>query len=202
MKIVVIVLGENTETNFIKRIFFQGFQCLFLQFFVLQIPYIAGSSNAVIRCSILIGKIISTCNTNRSMVVRRRWYYGENTGQYISDSTFFCCLPTISSSKLIFRVNIKGSLNFKGILVCKRRHKSYFINTISIIKTIYRFLLIFTAKSAFDPLITKWISLFGTAYGHFKNAPFFYCFCIIQFHYFVILSIFLAALCSFQYKSF
>ena len=30
MKIVVIVLGKNTETDLIKRIFFQGFQCLFL----------------------------------------------------------------------------------------------------------------------------------------------------------------------------
>ena len=70
MKIVVIVLGENTETNLIKRIFFQSFQCLLLQFFVLQIPYIAGRSNAVIGCSILIGKIIGTRNTNRTMVVR------------------------------------------------------------------------------------------------------------------------------------
>ena len=82
---------------------------------------------------------------------------------------FSASVPTISNSKLMFRrffirhffpcVNIKGSLNFKGILVCKRRHKSYFISTISIIKTIYCFLLIFTAKSTFDPLVTKWISL-------------------------------------------
>ena len=41
MKIVLIVLGENT-----------------------------GSSDAVIGCSILIGKIIGTRNTNRTMVVR------------------------------------------------------------------------------------------------------------------------------------
>ena len=184
MKVVVIVLGKNTETDLIKRIFFQSFQRLLLQFFILQIPYITGSSNAVIRCSILICKIIGTCNTNRTMVVRRRRSYSKASCQHISDYIFFCFLPTISNSKLMFRnffphVNIKRSLNFKGILICKRRHKSYFINTISIIKTIYSFLLIFTTKSTFDPLVTKWISLLGTAYGHFKNAPFFYCFCII-----------------------
>ena len=189
MKVVVIVLGKNTEPDLIKSIFFQSFQCLLLQFFVLQIPYIAGRSNAVIGCSILIGKIIGTCNTNRSMVVCGRGSYGETTSQHISDSTFFCVLPTISNSTLMFkrffirqffpRVNIKGSLNFKGILICKRRHKSYFISTISIIKTIYRFLLIFTTKSTFNPLVTKWIPFLWTAYGHFKNAPFFYCFCII-----------------------
>ena len=189
MKIVVVVLGKNTETDLIKRIFFQGFQSLFLQFFILQIPYITGSSNTVIGCSILISKIICTRNTNRTMVVCRRWYYGEASGQNISDSILFCFRSVISSSMLMFRLsfirhfcprlNIKGSLNFKGILVCKRRHKSYFINTIAIIKTIYRFLLIFTAKSAFDPLVTERISLIRTAYCCFQNIPFFYCFCIV-----------------------
>ena len=164
MKVVIVVLRENAETDFVKRIFFQGFQGLLLKLFILQVPYITGSSNTMIRLAILVSQVIGSGYADWTVVVCGRGY------SFKTAADFFCAFC------------LEGRFDFKCICIHKRWHKSYFINTVSIIETVYCFLLIFTLKSSLDPLVAERIPLLRPLNCNLKGSPFFHSFCIVHFH--------------------
>ena len=84
MKVVIVVLRENAKTDFVKRIFFQGFQGLLLKLFILQVPYITGSSNTMIRLAILVSQVIGSDYADWTVVVCGRGY------SFKTAADFFC----------------------------------------------------------------------------------------------------------------
>ena len=115
IQIVVEMLRENAETQFVEACLPKGRQRLGDQFIGLMVPDVAGGSHGIIRRSVFISEMIIIRNSYRAMIVFRR----------------FCRKKTPGHG---FRQEIRGYsiMIFPG----KRRHEPDFINAFSIIKTL------------------------------------------------------------------
>ena len=157
VQVVVIMFRKYTETNLIECTVCQCLQCLFLKLLALKLPYITCCSDRIIWFSIFICHVISIGHTNRSVVVFLCRCYMECT-----------CVHLIR----------KASFDLKCIISFKGWHKTYTVDSVSIIETVYCFCLFFTFKGSLNCIICKRIPFMFTWHFSFKGSPFFYGFCI------------------------
>ena len=152
VQIIIIMFGKNTEAYLIKGTVFQCLQCLLLQFFILQFPHITSGPQRIVRCSVLISKMISIADPDRPVIFPCGFSYLKGS---------LICLST-ETSEYTIRVGPR-----------KRRHKPNFVNTISIIESIHRQRLLRMRKRTFDIIICKWIALRMAFTGNLLHIPLF-----------------------------
>ena len=138
IQVVVIMFREYTETDLIKCTVCQCLQCLFLKLLALKFPHIACCSDGIIRFSIFICHMIGVGYTDRSVIA-------------------LCCRCHMKCTCIHFIR--KASFDLKCIITFKRWHKTYAVDSVSIIETVYGFCFFLALKGSLNCIIRKRISL-------------------------------------------
>ena len=156
--VVYIMLGENTETDLVKDVIFQGFQCFSLDLLRLMRPRVAGGADRIVGGRILIGEMVCPAYANGAMIARRSGRYRKASG-------------------LLALCKIGGQA--ERILLLKRRLEPYAVFSDPIVKAAYRRRFALAFEFCGYLIIHKGVPVRRTLHSKLLDTPFFYCFQII-----------------------
>ncbi len=149
-QIIVVMLGKNTEPDFIKPGRLEARKGLRNPLVVLQLPHVAGGAYGIIGRTVLICKMIGSRHPHRAVIALRRRNHLKRSPCFFPD---------------------KAPFNGKSIGSRKGGHKPYFVNSFSIIKTVHRNRLVLSTKASRNTLFQKGIASGRPLTGDFDNSP-------------------------------
>jgi len=133
-EVVVIVFGEYAEADLVEVPLRKSFQCLPLYFLRLVRPHIAGRTDRIIGCTVLVGEMVRIGHADRPMVAFPRGRHGKN-----------------ARKDFIKEITPDPILVFPD----KGRHKAHAIDAVPVVEPVHGFFLVRPGETGPQAVVRK-----------------------------------------------